>query len=176
MGRILLDSDMIFLLGSLIYQIKYSSKPLSEMTMGLLPINFSKQFKKDEVNIRLQLAVDELKAAKLTIQEMKFKFIKVCSMCELTMSVEIPVDEEYKLFLKAKSIIFVYHINEKGQRIETVTLKRLIRWQINKESLTLEVIGKNSNEENTTYNIRTDSSSIFNELLRSLSTLKFHKN
>lgn len=67
MGRILLDSDMIFLLGSLIYQIKYSSKPLSEMTMGLLPINFSKQFKKDEVNIRLQLAVDELKAAKLTI-------------------------------------------------------------------------------------------------------------
>ena len=75
------------------------------MVMGLLPLSFAKNLKKAESAIRIKVAVEELEQLKLNIGELKFKFISLCSKTELAMSVEIPIEEEFQLFLKARSLI-----------------------------------------------------------------------
>lgn len=83
MGRIALDHALIFLLGALIYKIKHAEKAVPEVVMGLLPLSFLKDYKKQQAIDRINVAVSELEQAKLSISQMKFKFIKICSLCQL---------------------------------------------------------------------------------------------
>lgn len=46
MGRIMLDDPLIFLLGSLIYKLKYTKQKVADMALGLLPITFAKKYTK----------------------------------------------------------------------------------------------------------------------------------
>ena len=56
--------------------------------------------------------------------------------------------------------------------MEVIPLKKLIGWQIDRESLQLVVAPSGFEKMNRNIVIKTDSASIFNEMLRCLSTLK----
>jgi hypothetical protein len=58
MGRLDIESDFLFILGGLLYKIKYSDRNLQEMIMGLMPVSVSKIFKKEDAKIRLEVAVE----------------------------------------------------------------------------------------------------------------------
>lgn len=60
MGKIFLDDAMIFLLGALIFKIKYDGKSVKDLIFALIPLYFSKKFKKKEMLERLELAISEL--------------------------------------------------------------------------------------------------------------------
>jgi uncharacterized GH25 family protein len=75
---------------------------------------------------------------KLSEREMKFKFISICAKSELAMAVEILLDEEFQLFLKAKTIVIKRELEAKEQKkgkrggVEVIPLKRLVKWQFDK--------------------------------------------
>lgn len=86
MGRIVLEHALIFLLGALIFKIKYHDKTVEEVAMGLLPLSFLKDYKKQQAIERINVAVTELEQAKMSISQMKFKFIKICTLCQVAMA------------------------------------------------------------------------------------------
>lgn len=83
----MLDHALIFLLGAIIYKIKYQEKAVSEVVMGLLPLSFLKEYKRQQAIDRINIALSELEDAQLNKQQMKFKFIKICSLCQLAFAV-----------------------------------------------------------------------------------------
>ena len=66
---------------------------------------------------------------------MKFKFISICSQSDLAMAVNLPVDEDYELYIKPRCLLIKRLKSEGPPQIEVIALKRLVRWQINKEYL-----------------------------------------
>ena len=92
MGRILIDETSFFVLAALIYQIKYRHRTLVEMMIGLFPSFFTKKYKKAEMKVRLDLAIEEIQQTSLKDMELKYRYIKICSESPLAMSVQLPVD------------------------------------------------------------------------------------
>lgn len=48
------------------------------------------------------------------------------------MSVEIPVEEIFRLFLKPRRVFLIYNMNEEAQKVVALSLKSIIRWAFDK--------------------------------------------
>lgn len=64
----------------------------------------------------------------MSLEDIKYRFVEICSKCPLAMSLAVPTDQPIKLFLKPKKI----YLAEKCNIIEEYALRSIVKWAIDK--------------------------------------------
>ena len=105
--------------------------------MGAYPIWIAKKHDKEELTGAMVENIRQMEADKLSLIEMKFRFLEVSSDCALAMAMGVPTEQAVKLYLKPKKI----YLAEKGEVKEEFSMRNIEKWAIDKEKFVFDVKG-----------------------------------
>lgn len=133
----------------------------AEEATSMIPMWVIQKHKPEEITKLVADKQKDLAREKMTNPQLKFFFVRMCDHSKLCMAMSIPTEQQIQLFLRPKRIVLA----EKGIVHEEFSIRRILKWSTDDETLMLNVAQQQGSSDGKTIVIRTRHAQIVSKYL-----------